>query len=159
MPINNIKKILFLLFIFSCIIILNYINKNSIEGYTGFGWDDFKNNTQQNKKNLKSTDNPIGYFPNSNGLCNFPECETFSGVENAWNISRNSDNITLDKDSENDVDYNNYRVVVQPFDFLRFNKISASCCNYNKDYTSGGGCICLTPQQNELLKSRYGNRS
>lgn len=160
MSVKNINKILFLLFIFCCIIILNCINKNSIEGYTGFSWNDFENNTQDNIKNLQSVDNPPGYFPNSNTLCNLPECNTFSGVENTWNISRNANNnVTGYKDGENDVDYSNYRVVVQPFDFLRFNKILPICCNYNKDYSSGGGCLCLTPQQNQLLKFRYGNRS
>ena len=174
---NNINerfKTIIYLFLFCCLsFIINFIytsnKKNFFEGfrqcttpsnpninindelYDGFDWNSFHNNTNKNINNLIDINTPLSYYPNSNNLCTFPNCNTFSGVENNWNrkIVNNTGNNTG----------NNYRVITSPTDFLKFNIVSPNCCTYSKDYTSGGGCVCITPQQQQLLDFRYGNRA
>lgn len=151
------KSLLFLLTVYLFSILLNCIYNNKFEGYTGFDWNEFQNNTSENKNNYNSIKNPKGYFPNSNSICNFPECNTFNGVENNWNqnIVNNNDN----NDNNNNNKNNNYRVVTGPYDFFKFNIQSPNCCQYSQDYTSSMGCLCLTSQQDRLLQYRGGNRS
>lgn len=172
---NHIKSFIFLSAIFSIVIIFNYLYKNiTMEAFTGFDWSDFQNQTSNNKKNLIGPyrNIPVSYFPNSNSICSFPDCKTFSGVENNWNQkivnshnSRknnrdNSDN--SDNNDNNDISkkkpIDNYRVVAGPYDFLRFNISSPNCCQYTQDYTNGSGCVCLTQQQRQILNTRGGNR-
>lgn len=178
--ISNSKWLIYL-FIFCCIsFLLNYLysNKNIInEGFEtcqiptsplpsnnskslgsyGFNWKSFYNDTNNNINNLVATNNPNGYYKYNN-ISNFPDSYTFTGVKNNWNknIANNTESITNNESNSND---NNYRIVTKPSDFLRFNIISPNCCQYTNDYTSGGGCVCLTPQQTQLLEFRYGNRS
>lgn len=175
---NNQYKWIIFLSIFCCIsFLLNYLygKKNNInEGFksckiptnelprtnkdtSGFNWNYFLNNTQNNINNLTETNNPKGYFANSNSICSFPDCNVFSGVENNWNqniVNKDKRNNTTSINTEG-----NYRVVTRPYDFLKFNIISPNCCQYTTDYTSGSGCACLTQQQKQLIDFRYGNRS
>lgn len=163
---NKIKSFILLSAIFSIVIIFNYLHTNiTIEGYSGFDWSDFQNQSSTNKKNLIGTyrNRPVSYFPNSNSICSFPDCNTFSGVENNWNQkivnSRNSVNKNNDNnDNSKKKPIDNYRVVAGPYDFLRFNISSPNCCQYTQDYTNGSGCVCLTQQQRQILNTRGGNR-
>tara|TARA_B100000902_G_C27309209_1_gene917341 strand:+ start:2080 stop:2478 length:399 start_codon:yes stop_codon:yes gene_type:complete len=131
----------------------------SISNHIGYDWNDFHNRTDTNINNLLGNKYPKGYFPNSNSICSFPNCNPFSDVENNWNqniVNKNKNNNSNDNsNNKND----NYRVVTKPYDFLKYNIISPNCCQYTTDYTSGGGCACLTPQQKQLIDFRYGNRS
>ena len=159
---NHIKSFIFLSAIFSIVIIFNYLYKNiTMEAFTGFDWSDFQNQTSNNKKNLIGPyrNIPVSYFPNSNSICSFPDCNTFSGVENNWNqrIVKTRNNVE-ENNVKSSKPIDNYRVVTGPYDFLRFNISSPNCCQYTQDYTNGTGCICLTQQQRQILNSRGGNR-
>jgi len=128
----------------------------------GFNWNSFYNKANINSNNLIGSNNPNGYYHYSNDTCSYPDCNTFSGVENNWNqniVNKNKNNKNKNKNSTINTPGNNYRVVTKPYDFLRFNIISPNCCQYTTDYTSGGGCACLTSQQKQLIDFRYGNRS
>ena len=70
-------------------------------------------------------------------------------------VQNNQDGV----DDNDNGDNGNYRVIVPPKQFLSYNIISPACCQYTQDYTSSTGCVCLTPQQRQLLRFRYGNRS
>ena len=166
---NHIKSLIFLSTIFFTVIIFNYLHKNiTMEAFTGFDWSDFQSQATSNKKNLIGAyrNTPVSYFPNSNSICSFPHCNTYSGVENNWNqkivntrnsVKKNNDNNDNNDNSKNKP-IDNYRVVAGPYDFIKFNISSPNCCQYTQDYTNGSGCICLTEQQRQILNSRGGNR-
>ena len=151
--IKYIKSILFLLLIFILCIISKKLFLSTSEGYSGFNWNDFENDTDTNKNNYIREQPPLSYIPNSNNICTFPYCNTFNGVENSWNKNNNTNNNNTNNNTNN-----SYRVVVGPYDFFKFNIISPYCCEYS-NYSSGGGCLCLTPQQKNFLDYRGGNRS
>ncbi len=180
----NSSIIIIALIIIGLMIIFNIFNNidnknNKIEGFTrGFNWIQLINNTRRKEGETEPDPvpeaNPLPLETSLSRLCNFPYCNTFSGVENNWN--RNVVNINRLKNDNNDNDNNNngdddgdddndngdngnYRVIVPPKQFLSYNIISPACCQYTQDYTSSTGCVCLTPQQRQLLRFRYGNRS
>lgn len=149
-------------------IFYNIDNKNNkVEGFTtGFNWIRLINNTRRKEREPEPDPDPVPdpdpLESSLSKLCKFPNCNTFSGVENNWN--RNIVNINRLKNDNDDDNYDNddnrnYRVIAPPKQFLSFNIISPTCCQYTQDYTSSTGCVCLTPQQRQLLRFRYGNRS
>ena len=164
----NLSIIIIALIIIGLMIIFNIFNNidnknnknNKIEGFTtGFNWIQLINNTTRKDGETEPDPvpeaNPLPLESSLSRLCNFPYCNTFSGVENNWN--RNVVNINRLKNNDNN--NCNYRVIAPPKQFLSFNIISPTCCQYTQDYTSSTGCVCLTPQQRQLLRFRYGNRS
>ena len=40
-----------------------------------------------------------------------------------------------------------------------YNKVSPHCCSYNGEYSSSGGCVCITPEQKQYLAQKGLNRS
>jgi len=154
------SSILFLL----TIIIIALVFNRKIEGFSnGFNWTALIDNTVDKcKKDYNENKNIPNPLESSNTrLCTVPNCHTFKGVENSWNryiVNRTrlkNDN----NDNDNDNDNGNYRVTVPPKQFLSYNIVSPSCCEYTQDYTSSSGCVCVTPQQKQLLRFRYGNKS
>tara|TARA_A100001015_G_C15006306_1_gene720832 strand:- start:993 stop:1481 length:489 start_codon:yes stop_codon:yes gene_type:complete len=139
-------------------LISNKISINTIECFSGFHWNQLTDNTlnRSKKNNIRILSEPKPLESSIERLTNFPDSNTFSGVENNWN-----QNIINRKEFVNrkECDNNNNRVIVPPKQFLSFNIISPRCCEYTEDYTSSTGCVCLTPQQRQLLRFRYGNRS
>ena len=54
--------------------------------------------------------------------------------------------------------YNN--VKIDPGEsLLQKNKFLPECCFYNSEYSTSKGCACITPQQQEYLRSRGSNKS
>ena len=62
------------------------------------------------------------------------------------------DNSILDNNS-------NTKVIVNPYDFFKYNITSPDCCSINTHnrYTNGSGCICITKEQERILQTRGGN--
>lgn len=54
--------------------------------------------------------------------------------------------------------YNN--VKIDPSEILlQKNKFLPECCFYNSEYSTSKGCACITPQQQDYLRSRGSNKS
>ena len=54
--------------------------------------------------------------------------------------------------------YNN--VKIDPGEsLLQKNKFLPECCFYNSEYSTSKGCACITPQQQDYLRSRGSNKS
>lgn len=145
-----INSTIFALILIGLIIDYNYSYKN-IENFSQFNWKDFQD-ISSNIKSIPIINTPSGYINNTN-FCNFPECSTFNNVENNWN------KYIINEDVSSPItNKNNFRVISNPYDFIKYNIISPYCCEYSHDYTSSTGCTCLTPHQYIFLKNRGGNR-
>ena len=91
---------------------------------------------------------------NYNNLFSYNDYITFEPSANTVNsLSNVFKNPELNLQS-----YNN--VKIDPTEsLLQKNKFLPECCFYNSEYSTSKGCACITPQQQDYLRSRATNKS
>jgi len=154
---NTISIIILVLIIFSIIIscsnsnnknVLEAFNNNSIfyyqpkEEYRDDEWKDLIPlwNQDYNINDYKLLDDPYIYSPQGTP---FPLHPSKVVVNNEYGPTVNGD-INNNKNS---------------LFMFSYNKVSPSCCSYNGEYSTSGGCVCITPEQKQFLAHKGSNKT
>ena len=151
--------VLFILFIF--VIISGSLLK---EGYTdySFSWNNFYDPSSSSIEQQIKTENVLGYSSLNDDICNFPNCNEYALIEGSW-VNKYSRSIGSTKSTKSTESIKSSpkitkRVLLNPKRFLYYNISAPECCEYNQSYSTGNGCLCITPEQSQFLSNRGGNR-
>jgi uncharacterized protein (UPF0333 family) len=106
------------------------------------------------KRQDEASNNFVPYLDGGTSSCEYP-CNNFDGISTSWTNRINGDSVTpMITDPIN----TQTKVILNPNKFLSFNVSSPECCQYNSNYSTGAGCLCITPEQMHYLNCRGKNR-
>lgn len=145
--------LLFILFIF--VIISGSLFK---EGYTdySFSWNYFYDPSSSSIEQQIKTENVLGYSSLNEDICDFPNCNEYATIEGSW-VNKYNESTKSTKSTKSSPKITK-RVLLNPKRFLDYNISAPECCNYNQNYSTSNGCLCITPEQSKFLSNRGGNR-
>jgi hypothetical protein len=165
---NNTNKYLsiIVLFVVFIIIIICGSFKPLNEGYEdyNFSWNNFYNSQNESTIALKKekVEQVLGYTSLNDDVCEFPSCNQYATIQGSWvnkfNTNKKQDNKQDNKQNKPSTQSNDQRVLLNPKKFLDYNITAPECCKYNSSYSTGNGCLCITPEQSQFLSNRGGNR-